>query len=514
MTMRICCLFVVAATMLPSFASAQDTDPLALLKSIEAHYKKLIKRASPSVVAIANIEPANLRRPEEAVPNVRRIPIGDLRDLDDPSSPDFIPKQFGSGITIAHGENQAERSILTNFHLVRGGVPVGATSSSEYHRIMVYFSDRRSAEARILAGDPRSDLAVLKLTDSVHVNLNKQPGLTLADASKVEKGESIVVLGNPYAIARDGSASVSRGMVSNISRLPAPPGAFNDPEAAAKTSIHHFGTLLHLDTRLNLGGSGGALLNLDGDLIGMTTSLAALEGYEKSVGFAVPFDQSIRRMILEELCKGFEVEYGFLGIYPANVLSRDLQRMRLNIGQFAAAAAVDVARFSPAAMGRLQRDDLILEINDRKILSRDDLMREIGIQKPGTVSKLQIFRRGRGREYLYVTLGKWPVLADEAIVATRQRPERQFAGLTIDFPTARRKFSPEPLVYPEAVLVLNIEEGSPADDAGIEVGEFITHVNGAKVKTPDDFAKAITDASNNKPVEFQFKDSRRVSLKP
>ena len=438
--LRTSIVIITLVNALTNGASADELNPLAVAQAIENHYTTIIERASPSVVAIANVAPSRLRRPEE-VPFQRQLPIGDMRNLHDPNSPDFIPKQFGAGVVITCGENQSERCVLTNFHLIRGGAPVGATSSTDFNRIFVYLSDHRTVEARILAADPRSDLAVLKFVSGSRVDINQLAGLPLGDATNVKKGNSVVVLGNPYAIARDGSASASRGMVSNLSRFPTSPGATNDSDAAEKTTIHHFGTLLHIDSRLNLGGSGGALLNLKGELIGLTTSLAAIEGYEKSVGYAIPFDQPTRRIILEELCKGYEVEYGFLGIYPDNITSRDIQRIRSPIGQFSAARAVDVAMNSPAKRGGLLRGDLILAINGKKIFGRYGLMREIGLQKPGTVSKLMIYRGGR-RQYLYVTLGKWPVLADESIVATKTRPERQWAGLTIDFPTARRKYSP------------------------------------------------------------------------
>ena len=128
----------------------------------------------------------------------------------------------------------------------------------------------------------------------------------------------VLSLGNPYAIARDGSASVSWGMIGNISRRPAPVRQRDLGPPEAKT-IHQYGTLLQVDTRMELGTSGGALVDLRGKLVGITTSLAALEGYEKSVGFAIPID-SFSRRVIETLCRGYEVEYGFLGLTPLPVL--------------------------------------------------------------------------------------------------------------------------------------------------------------------------------------------------
>ena len=154
-------------------------------------------------------------------------------------------------------------------------------------------------------------------------------------------------LGNPYAIARDGSASASWGMISNVSRRPAPARQHDLGTPEAKT-IHQFGTLLQVDTRMELGTSGGALVNLRGELIGVTTSLAALEGYEQSVGFAIPID-SFSRRVIETLCRGYEVEYGFLGLTPIPVLPDQLRRD----GRFKQLSAVRVEQVipnSPAAI--------------------------------------------------------------------------------------------------------------------------------------------------------------------
>src|SRR5262249_42495116 len=140
-----------------------------------------------------------------------------------------------------------------------------------------------------------------------------------AKSVPVRKGQIVIALGNPYAIARDGSASATWGIVSNISRQAMAEGEPTDSEARRNETIHHLGTLIQLDARLDLGTSGGALLNLQGELIGMTTSLAAIVGYEKSAGFAIPFDDSMKR-IIESLRQGKEVEYGFLGVTPGEIL--------------------------------------------------------------------------------------------------------------------------------------------------------------------------------------------------
>ena len=202
--------------------------------------------------------------------------------------------------------------------MVIAGTAAVANPRSVASQIYVRFGNRRGYHARIIAADPRSDLAVLAV-DYAALDMKPEqvkPIPLRTDASALRKGQLVLSLGNPYAIARDGSASASWGMISNIARRPAPIRQRRLSPPKAKT-IHEYGTLLQVDTRMELGTSGGALVNLRGELVGVTTSLAALEGYEKSVGFAIPID-SFSRRVIETLCRGYKVEYGFLGLQPAS----------------------------------------------------------------------------------------------------------------------------------------------------------------------------------------------------
>src|SRR5205807_1202862 len=128
-------------------------------------------------------------------------------------------------------------------------------------------------------------------------------------------------------------------------------------------TIHHLGTLVQVDSRLDLGTSGGALLNLKGELIGMTTSLAAILGYEKSAGFAIPFDDAMKR-IIESLKQGKEVDYGFLGVVPGEILPSEFVNVegepiktRLRRG----AATIDPKPNMPASRAGLVANDIVLK---------------------------------------------------------------------------------------------------------------------------------------------------------
>ena len=145
--------------------------------------------------------------------------------------------------------------------------------------------------------------------------------IALGTADDLKKGQIVVNLGNPYAIARDGQASAAWGIVSNLHRkAPATP---SESDPTGRPTLHHFGTLIQTDARLNLGTSGGPLLDLRGDMVGLCVAFAAAPGYEAPGGYAIAVDATFRRAV-ETLQQGREVEYGFLGIQPTNLRPQEV----------------------------------------------------------------------------------------------------------------------------------------------------------------------------------------------
>ena len=215
------------------------------------------------------------------------------------TSTNLISFDFGSGVVIGD-----RGQILTMYHVVKGA-----------RELIVRAADRQEFEAEIIAADPRSDLAVIAPIESDGADSPKLKPMAIGDAGKLRKGAFLIALGNSFNAARDGKPSASWGILSNIARKldVGPRRHEHAPEQATRLLDHP--TLLQLDSKLNLGMSGGAVINLKGELVGLTTMAASPAGFDAMAGYAIPMDKLGRRAV-ETLKEGKEIEYGLLGIKP------------------------------------------------------------------------------------------------------------------------------------------------------------------------------------------------------
>ena len=198
-----------------------------------------IARAEKSVVAIARVRK---ELPGEAIRfEFRPDAFGRRSAPAVPSQPtdrNFVPNEYGTGVVV-----DSRGLILTAYHVLG--------EDSEYY---VTTSDRKLYRAWVKAADPRSDLAVLGIDVASAASVDL-PAIAFGDATTLRKGQIVLALGNPHAIARDGQASASWGIVANLARK-APP-APEDSDPTGRRTLHHFGTLIQTDAKLNLGTSGG-----------------------------------------------------------------------------------------------------------------------------------------------------------------------------------------------------------------------------------------------------------------
>jgi len=481
---RTTCLHMTLVPLLVGLASglaaAGESSALSAAVTMEKVLVDVIARTEKSVVAIARVpkeqpgESLNFEfRPD---PFNRR---GTRLATPQPTDPEFIPEEFGTGVVV-----DRRGLILTVYHVL-GEDP----TQSQYY---VTTSERKVYQARIKAADPRSDLAVLE------IKANDLVPIVFGDAGGLRKGQIVISLGNPYAIARDGQVSAAWGIVSNLARkAPAVPDGL---DSSGKTTLHQLGTLIQTDAKLNLGTSGGPLLNLKGQMVGLVTSLAALAGYEQAAGYAIPLSQTFRRVV-ETLKQGREVEYGFLGVRPVNLSYEELLQGRQGI------RVHEVVPGTPAHRQGLKRNDIITAVNGTPLVDADSLVLEVGRLPVEAVVRLSILRKDRPQQ-LNVTLAKYRVLGKKVVTA-RPKPWR---GMRVDYPTAlidlNRRWRDGQASFGNGVIIAEVEEGKPAWQAGLRPGMLVSHVDRTAVRTPRQFRSAV--AKSTGPVRLRVGDAKNT----
>jgi S1-C subfamily serine protease len=355
--------------------------------------------------------------------------------------------------------------------------------------------------ATLRAADPRSGLAVLAIDPRGTASSSRRTGnadsalrssfpfLRFGDASQLRKGQFVIALGNPYAIGSDGQPTASWGIITNLARKAPAETNFNNapgPLGDFRTTLHHLGTLIQTDAKLGWSAGGGALVNLKGELVGVTTTAATIAGHEQPAGYAIPINSTFRR-IIDTLKEGREVEYGMLGVTfgvgsqtPAQASSLS----RVAVGQ--------VFSGSPAARAGLQNDDILMRVGDRTVNDFDSLQLAVSSLPPATTTTIEYERDGRSNT-TRVTLAKLAV-AGKVIVSVR--PE-SWHGINVDYATALEAASLARAIEsgafdPEGcVLVSDVEPESEAWRAGMRAGMFISHVGGQRVATPGEFRTAV-----------------------
>jgi serine protease Do len=252
---------------------------------------------------------------------------------------------------------------------------------------------------------------------------------------------------------------------------------------SGKSTIHHFGTLIQTDAKLNWGTSGGALLNLRGEMVGLVTSLPMTPGCEEAAGYAIPVDSTFRR-ILGVLKTGKEVEYGFLGIEPKSLTTDEVLR---------GVQGVRVSRVvpgTPAFRFGIRSGDLIAAVNSIPIHDADGLVLEVGRLPVESVVQLNVIHRG-SEAHVEVPLTKYRVRGKKIVTV----PAPEWRGMRVDYSSvaddALQSGPSDPVLLDQAVLVTDVSQGTPAWQAGLRPGMFISQVDYASVHTPKEFHAAV-----------------------
>jgi serine protease Do len=360
---------------------------------------------------------------------------------------------LGSGFVV-----DDQGYILTNRHVIEGA-----------DEINVSFPDGKRFEAKIVGQDARTDVALIKIEPK-----GKLTPIPLGDSDQVEVGEWVMAVGNPFGLPGGGN-SVTVGVVSFKGR---------DLELGVRnTSVE----MIQTDAAINPGNSGGPLINTRGEVVGINTMIVT-GGSQASagVGFSVPIN--VAKDILPQLRDKGKVTRGWMGV-TIGPLTEDLAPT-YGLAEAKGALVNSVTPGSPAEKAGLQPEDAILAANGRDVQDNGDLSRRIAAMPPGASVKLDIVR-GRERRSVTVTLGTFP---DQTPDENESEAGRASLGMTL------RDLSPavaERVGLPrdtKGVVVVEVEAGEVAEDAGLVRGDVIVTVNGQPVPDTDAFERAIAGA--------------------
>lgn len=426
---------------------------VSILVSRSENYHRLLKDSPPADQPgeLGGFDRTQAKKAlSESFKDSRRLDA-ELRRLD-LSDPEHVPESYGSGVAIS-----AQGLILTNFHVVR-----------DANKVYVRMPGGKGSFANIHAGDSRSDLAVLRLLDSSILPVPfLRPGNGL-----VRKGQLILSLVNPYAPGfRDASSRASWGIVSNLRQKPSQKLTREDQ---ATMPLHHYGTLIQTDRSLPVGSSGGVLLNLDGQMVGLITSLAGVTG-DSGGAYAVQFDAAMSR-IIGILEKGEEVDYGFLGI--------SWIRFRPNSSQGPGVSFDEALPGSPAAKAGLISGDHILAVDNVSVRVTDDLVLEINRALAGSTVQLRVQRRLGSVETVPVTIAKFN--PTWSVIASVKHP--YVKGLRVDYTSILAQRGQREV--PPGVMVREVKKGSQAESAQLQ-DAIIIKVDGQEINTPAEFYRKM-----------------------
>ena len=345
-------------------------------------------------------------------------------------------------------------SILTNHHVIEGA-----------ERIMVTLSDGRALRARVVGADPDTDIALLKVNAG---DGRPFPVAPVGDSSAVRMGEWVCAIGNPLGYEH----SVTVGVVSFVGRK------------LFDASLDNY---IQTDAAINLGNSGGPLINARGEVIGINS---AISSRGSSIGFAVPISGAVR--ILPQLRAHGRVSRGFIGVALRDV-NADLEES-LSLAVSAGAMVQDVSSNSPAERAGVRPYDVIVGFGDETISSDEELITAISSKSPGTTSTLHVWR-GEREETLTVKLAERPLRAatgDNARPEVRPRPMRdtgQSLGLTVrdlDANVFDRLDLPRDT---RGVLITGVEPLSASFDARVQLNSVILEINRQPVPSADDYRR-------------------------
>ncbi|HEY1270131.1 MAG TPA: DegQ family serine endoprotease [Candidatus Binatia bacterium] len=437
-------------------------------------FVSLAKKLTPVVVNVSTTQSAGNQSPSASQPSPfsRRGPRGGQgQGQDEDPFGDFWRRFFGNppgggGGGGGRGFRQQslgsgfiidrDGTILTNNHVVDNG-----------SKITVKLQDGREFDAKVLGKDAKTDIAIIKIDAKGDL-----PVAALGDSDKLEVGEWVVAIGNPFGL----ESTVTSGIVSAKGR---------------HIGAGPYDNFIQTDASINPGNSGGPLINLRGEVVGINTAIFSQSGGNIGIGFATPINSA--KDIIPELKSKGKVTRGWLGVSIQNV-TPDIASS-LGLEKSRGALVADVLKEGPAERAGLKVGDVIVDFDGQEIKESSDLPSIVARTRPGKQVNVKVLR-DKKETTVPVTITE---LKEEEVVASAK--EKGDLGLTV------QKVTPEmadnlQLGRATGVVITAVESGSAAEEAGLQQGDVIVEVDRKPVRDIPDFRKAVSGAKKGQRILF------------
>jgi len=451
--------FSLASYKVPANAPVAQVHPEVL--NLQASFSKVAELVKPAVVNIATVQ-------IEQIPEAPMFFYGDPFEFffDEqgqsphsrqprqgrPRTRQFRQEGVGSGVII-----DPDGLILTNEHVVRRADEI---------KVYLYDKDGTKKEypGKVIGKDARTDLAVVRIKGP-----DKFPFAKLGDSTNVKVGDWSIAIGSPFGLAQ----TVTVGVISA------------DRQSLA-IEDREYRNMIQTDAAINRGNSGGPLLNIYGEVIGINTAIYAPTGVFSGVGFAVPINQA--KLILEDLLKRGRVVRGWLGVE----MGRDIPPAMVkafNLPDAKGALVNSVIKDSPAAKAGLKRGDVVRRFDGKPVDSADVLQSLVSSTPPKKTVPLEIIRDGK-QVTLSLTLGERPDSADTGAQTGAEPGERPESGSrSKEWLGAKVVPAPDEM---DGVVVVDVESGSVAETMGLLRNDLIRGVNQTPTPTVASFERAVS----------------------
>ena len=375
----------------------------------------------------------------------------------------------GSGVIISD-----DGYIVTNNHVIE-----------DANKIDIILPDKRQFQAKVIGRDPNTDLALVK------VNATNLPIVKLGDSDAVRVGEWVLAVGYPFTLNTTVTAGIISAKGRSIGILDQPSRAYpsRNQVPQASTAIESF---IQTDAAINRGNSGGALVNANGELIGINAAIASQSGNYEGYGFAIPIN--LAKKILNDFKEFGTVKRAFLGITFPRASQEDaiLKEKKINPGSFSGVYVMGVQEGSAAAGAGLKEGDIIKNIDGNSITSSSELMEQIARHRPGDKLRLTYVRDGKEKTVNVTLKGEESV----KIASNSRSAEELYNKLGASFAPAnasqKKRFE-----INSGVVVTEVRRGGLFDQFEIPKGTILTSVNGRPVNKSDDIDAALGATKGN-----------------